>query len=144
MKMVIVLFLLPAAALGTISPAMAKLVIDEAPRIGRAVGTVYALGSLGSIVGTFLAGFLLIPLLGVRSIVAVVGGTVGVLALLVSRRKPRAAFNPHTGEAMKVPARRWPRFAPGKGLRTLVRSQPERPARARGRRPGEAPPPRYQ
>jgi len=60
---------------------------------------------------------------------------------LVSRRKPRAAFNPHTGEAMKVPARRWPRFAPGKGLRTLVRTQPERKARAR-RRAGEAPPPR--
>jgi DNA-binding protein HU-beta len=56
---------------------------------------------------------------------------------LVSRRKPRAAFNPHTGEAMKVPARRWPRFAPGKGLKTLVRSQPERPARSRGRRTAE-------
>ncbi len=60
---------------------------------------------------------------------------------LVSRRKPRAAFNPHTGEAMKVPARRWPRFAPGKGLRTLVRTQPERTTRAR-RKAGEAPPPR--
>jgi DNA-binding protein HU-beta len=59
---------------------------------------------------------------------------------LVSRRKPRAAFNPHTGEPMKVPARRWPRFAPGKGLKALVRSQPERPAR--GRRTAESAPPR--
>jgi nucleoid DNA-binding protein len=40
---------------------------------------------------------------------------------LVSRRKARAAHNPHTGEAMKVPARRWPRFAAGKGLKALVR-----------------------
>jgi nucleoid DNA-binding protein len=40
---------------------------------------------------------------------------------LVSRRKARAAHNPHTGEAMKVPSRRWPRFAAGKGLKALVR-----------------------
>lgn len=40
---------------------------------------------------------------------------------LVTRRKPRAAWNPHAGEAMRVPARRWPRFAAGKGLRALVR-----------------------
>jgi DNA-binding protein HU-beta len=40
---------------------------------------------------------------------------------LVSRRKPRAAYNPHAGQAMKVPARRWPRFSAGKGLKKLVR-----------------------
>ena len=40
---------------------------------------------------------------------------------LVSRRRARAAHNPHTGQAMKVPARRWPRFAPGKALKKLVR-----------------------
>lgn len=40
---------------------------------------------------------------------------------LVSRRKPRAAYNPHTGQAMRIPARRWPRFAAGKGLKELVR-----------------------
>jgi len=40
---------------------------------------------------------------------------------LVIRRKPRAAHNPHTGEAMRVPGRRWPRFAAGKGLKALVR-----------------------
>ena len=88
---IVVLFLLPSAALGTISPAMAKLVLAGAPRVGNAVGTVYALGSIGSIVGTFLSGFVLIPLLGVRSIVLVVGGTVGLLSLLVGRRKLPAA-----------------------------------------------------
>ena len=42
-------------------------------------------------------------------------------SFLVSRRKARAAHNPHTGEAMRVPGRRWPRFAAGKGLKALVR-----------------------
>jgi nucleoid DNA-binding protein len=40
---------------------------------------------------------------------------------LVSRRKPRAAHNPATGQPMRVPGRRWPRFAAGKGLRKLIR-----------------------
>jgi nucleoid DNA-binding protein len=40
---------------------------------------------------------------------------------LVTRRKPRAAHNPATGQPMRVPGRRWPRFSAGKGLRKLIR-----------------------
>ena len=40
---------------------------------------------------------------------------------LVTRRKPRAAHNPATGQPMRVPGRRWPRFAAGKGLKRLIR-----------------------
>jgi len=40
---------------------------------------------------------------------------------LVIRRKPRAAHNPATSQPMRVPGRRWPRFAAGKGLKKLVR-----------------------
>jgi len=40
---------------------------------------------------------------------------------LVRRRRARSAYDPHRREAMKVPARRWPRFAAGKGLKQLVR-----------------------
>jgi DNA-binding protein HU-beta len=39
----------------------------------------------------------------------------------VAHRRARAAFNPHSGTAMKLAARRFPRFAPGKRLRALVR-----------------------
>lgn len=57
---------------------------------------------------------------------------------LVTRRKPRAAHNPHTGEAMKVPARRAPRFSAGKRLRALVRERPEKVPGPRARRAGGA------
>jgi DNA-binding protein HU-beta len=40
---------------------------------------------------------------------------------LVGYRRARAAHNPHTGAAMKVPARKWPRFSPGKRLKASVR-----------------------
>ncbi len=39
----------------------------------------------------------------------------------VARRHARAGHNPHTGEAMRIAARKWPRFAAGKALRRLVR-----------------------
>ena len=53
----------------------------------------------------------------------------------VSRRRARAAHNPHSGEAMRIPARRWPRFAPGKALRAMVREKTER-AGSRERKAG--------
>jgi DNA-binding protein HU-beta len=40
---------------------------------------------------------------------------------LVSHRRARAAHNPHTGAAIRVAARKWPRFSAGKRLKTLVR-----------------------
>jgi DNA-binding protein HU-beta len=40
---------------------------------------------------------------------------------LVTHRRARAAHNPYSGTAMKVPARKWPRFSPGKRLKALVR-----------------------
>jgi len=40
---------------------------------------------------------------------------------LVTRRKARPGHNPHSGQAMRIAARKWPRFAAGKALRELVR-----------------------
>jgi len=73
------MFLLPALALGTISPVVASLALKHGRRTGATVGNVYAWGAMGSIVGTFLTGFWLIDLFGTR---AIVGGTSAVLALL--------------------------------------------------------------
>jgi DNA-binding protein HU-beta len=40
---------------------------------------------------------------------------------LVTRRRARAGHNPHTGQAMRIAARKWPRFAAGKALQEIVR-----------------------
>ncbi len=40
---------------------------------------------------------------------------------LVTRRRARAGHNAYTGQAMRIAARKWPRFAPGKALKKLVR-----------------------
>src|SRR4051794_26201052 len=62
--------------MGTVSPVVAKLAIERVRRLdraGRAIGQVYAWGMVGSILGTFLAGFVLIDLLGTKGLTLILG-----------------------------------------------------------------------
>jgi hypothetical protein len=73
---VTVVFFLPSVAMGTVSPVVAKLAIERVRRkdqTGRAIGQVYAWGMVGSILGTFLAGFVLIDLLGTKGLTLILG-----------------------------------------------------------------------
>ena len=69
-------FFLPAVSMGTVSPVVAKLAVErlrKSKRTGTAIGQVYAWGMVGSILGTFLAGFVLIDLLGTKGLLLVIG-----------------------------------------------------------------------
>jgi DNA-binding protein HU-beta len=46
---------------------------------------------------------------------------VGFGSFAVTKRKARAGRNPQTGEPLKIPARRAPRFAAGKELKDAVK-----------------------
>ncbi len=81
---VAVIFLLPAVALGTISPVAASIALSRSVKTGITVGNVYAWGALGSIAGTFLTGFWLIDLSGTRAIVGMTAGTLAVMGVLVA------------------------------------------------------------
>jgi DNA-binding protein HU-beta len=39
----------------------------------------------------------------------------------VARRRARTVLNPRTGAAIRIPARRVPRFTPGKDLRKIIK-----------------------
>jgi hypothetical protein len=73
------LFFVPAACLGIVAPMLTTLALGLDRRAGHVVGRMHALAALGSIAGTFVTGFLLIQLLGTRSVI--VGAGVGLLAL---------------------------------------------------------------
>ncbi|MHB1561981.1 MAG: fused MFS/spermidine synthase, partial [Isosphaeraceae bacterium] len=78
---VTLVFFLPALSMGTVSPVVAKLAVDRRRRAhstGTAIGQVYAWGMVGSILGTFLTGFVLIDFLGTKGVILVL---VTVLAL---------------------------------------------------------------
>src|SRR5579859_1921267 len=67
------IFFPPSFILGMVSPVVIKLTLRDLAHSGGLVGKVYALSTLGSIVGTFATGFVLVDLLGTRMIVLGVG-----------------------------------------------------------------------
>lgn len=67
--------------LGCVSPFLVKLAARELHNIGRVVGGLYALSTIGSTVGTIATGFFLIAYLSVDQIFAVSGGLLVLLAV---------------------------------------------------------------
>ena len=63
---VLVLFSLPITLLGTVSPFAIRLALQDISQGGHIAGSIYALSTLGSLLGTFLPALLLIPTLGTR------------------------------------------------------------------------------
>lgn len=84
---VLLIFLLPAFVLGTISPATAKLALERSERLGQTIGSVYAWGAVGSIVGTLATGFWLISALGVQGVVLVIALGLALVGLGLGPRR---------------------------------------------------------
>ena len=82
------LFFIPCLILGTISPVVAKLAVQDLTKTGITVGKIYAAGTAGSIVGTFMTGFVLISWFGTHTIawgVAIVLLAMGLTFTLLRR-----------------------------------------------------------
>src|ERR671925_1551031 len=76
-------FLPPGIFLGTISPYVVRLAATALATVGSTAGTLYAISTCGSIFGTLLTAFYLIPLIGVSNIIHALGITLVCLSLLV-------------------------------------------------------------
>ena len=76
----LVLFAPTSFLLGAVSPYLAKLNVVSLATSGSAVAHLGALNSLGGIVGTFLTGFVLFELLGIRNILTALIVLCAVLA----------------------------------------------------------------
>ncbi len=61
---VLVLVAVPVMLLGTVAPYANRLAVSRVADTGKATGGLYAISTVGSLVGTFLAALLLIPLIG--------------------------------------------------------------------------------
>ncbi len=61
-----VLLAVPLLLLGMVSPYALRLAVDSVDATGRTAGRLYAISTVGSLVGTFLAALLLIPFVGTR------------------------------------------------------------------------------
>jgi len=98
------IFFLPALLLATVSPLAVRLVASAGlDRIGRSAGSLYAISTAGSIVGTLVTSFWLIPALSLSPLLVAIGFTLFACSL--------AALALPQGDAAAAPqsAPRFPR-----------------------------------
>jgi spermidine synthase len=76
-------FLLPGIFLGTVSPYVIRLAATQLSTVGSTAGTLYAVSTCGSIFGTLLTAFYLIPLMGVSNIIHFLGVILVCLSLVL-------------------------------------------------------------
>lgn len=77
----------PAYLLGMVSPLAVRIRMTDVETSGSTIGRLYALSSLGSILGTFLVGFYLMSLVGSRNILFILCILCILLATLNFRTK---------------------------------------------------------
>jgi spermidine synthase len=77
------LFAVPGCLLASVSPFAVRLIslLSDDRKVGVSAGSVGMAGTLGSVVGTFATGFVLVPHLPLHSIFMVTGGLLAALAL---------------------------------------------------------------
>lgn len=89
-----VLFAPAAVLLGFVTPYAVKLKTTTLDDSGKTVGRLYALSTVGSIAGTFAAGFFLIPFVGSTRTLYIIAGLLFVVSLLLAPlRRSRAAIS---------------------------------------------------
>jgi len=79
----ILIFFIPSMLIGLLSPIIVKLKMKDLEEVGKVSGKVSALGTLGSITGTFFGGFYLIPNFGCNQITFVLAIIMFLLVFLV-------------------------------------------------------------
>jgi spermidine synthase len=80
----ILLFAPASVLLGFVTPYAVKLKMTSLDDTGKTVGRLYALSTVGSILGTFLAGFVLIPFLGSTKTLYLIGASLIGLSILLA------------------------------------------------------------
>ena len=101
LPLAVVLIVPVTAIFGFTFPLTVRLFVGSADQASRGVGLVYAANTAGCVVGTVLAGFVLIPELGTSASIMVVGLVLAVLggALAIGSARRREVLRPAVGLA---------------------------------------------
>jgi spermidine synthase len=75
----LVLFSIPVTLLGMISPFAIRISLEDASRAGNVAGNLYAVSTIGSVLGAFLPTLLLFPTVGASRSILLLG--IGVVAV---------------------------------------------------------------
>ena len=101
----IALFVVPSIVMGMVSPFAVRLRARTVTTMGATAGSLYAISTVGSIVGTLATSFVLINYLGVRAIITLMGFilmAMAVIGWLTSRRMLAAGIGAGLGMLLAV------------------------------------------
>lgn len=102
----VLVLLPPTIAMGATLPVMSRLFVRQAEDLGRLLSRIYGINTLGAFLGAGLAGFILLPTLGLLislCLAAAINLAIGVGAWFVGRQDPVPTVEAPTAE--EEPAR---------------------------------------
>ncbi len=88
-----IIFFIPGCVLGTISPVVVRLTLKSLENAGHVIGKIYAISTLGAIIGTFVTGFFLISWMGTRTIILSMGAILILAAVFSGALFQKKAFS---------------------------------------------------
>ncbi len=87
-----IVFGIPSFLLAAVSPIAVKLKNNAPDNVGATSGKISSLSTIGSIFGTFFAGFILIPNLGVRTIILGCSILLWILSFMLFKNKDKKYY----------------------------------------------------
>lgn len=98
----LIILILPCCALGATLPLACRWFVRHGDDTGAQAGTLYAVNVVGATVGVLLAGFYLLPTVGLRStttVAALLSATAGLIGWVIARQRgvgsPLMSPHPH-------------------------------------------------
>ena len=95
------ILMVPTAMMGATLPLLARYSVHNEADIGSKIGLLYSINTLGAVVGTIIAAFLLLPNLGLRQTIYVAAGF-NALVFLAAWALSRSAGGDFSGEPAKA------------------------------------------
>ena len=89
----LLLFTAPLTLLGMVGPQVIKMATVRREGVGMAAGSIFAISTVGSVVGTLALGFYLLPVLGTRVILYGVSAALVILAVVVALYERRWGYD---------------------------------------------------
>ncbi|OGV96574.1 MAG: hypothetical protein A3I04_06105 [Nitrospinae bacterium RIFCSPLOWO2_02_FULL_39_110] len=84
----LIVMAVPTLLMGITFPLIGRLYTDNLNLLGRKIGDVYSINTIGSIIGSFMSGFILIPFLGVQKSILFVSFINLIMGVIIIYRSP--------------------------------------------------------
>ncbi|MEK6591016.1 MAG: fused MFS/spermidine synthase, partial [Nitrospinota bacterium] len=79
--MAFLIMIIPTLFMGASFPAISTIYLSDVKKVGKGIGKIYLINTIGAIIGSFSAGFILLPLMGIQKSIIVTGAIPLILGI---------------------------------------------------------------